>query len=100
MFIIYFNIKPLPNQTKQQKLNEYLFSLVSFFGIMIVSLLMAAIAFLLYFGGILLADGIEKYGQVLGSISGAVTLFIWVPQIYTTFMSGVCPFILSLHFIN
>jgi hypothetical protein len=62
LFLVFFSHKPLPNQTRRDKQIDYLCSLVSFFGSMLTGFLIAAMAFVLFFGGILTGQGIEYYG--------------------------------------
>lgn len=88
LFLVFFSHKPLPNQTRREKQFDYLYSLVSFFGVLLTGFLIASMAFVLFFGGILTGQGIEYYGKTLGYMSGVATLFIWVPQIWTTFRTN------------
>jgi hypothetical protein len=64
LFLIFFSHKPLPNQTRREKQFDYLYSLVSFFGVLLAGFLIAAMAFILFFGGILTGKGIEYYGML------------------------------------
>lgn len=88
LFLVYFDHRPKSSEEVPKKKREYLLSLVSFFFTVLSIFFIAAVGFILYFGGILNGDGIVFYANALGSTSGFLTVFIWLPQLWTTWSSG------------
>jgi len=80
------------------RLNEYFWALMSFMFVSCCSILAAASAYFLYYGGLADAENVFLYAKALGILSAILVLFQWTPQIWTTFQMGRAG-VLSLPFL-
>jgi len=88
LFLVYFNHKPLPGETRKQKLNEYFWALVSLAASLVLAIFSCVTAYVLYYGAYITGEEASVYARVLGIVSAVLTFFMWAPQIWTTWKAS------------
>eukprot|EP01119_Soliformovum_irregulare_P006903 TRINITY_DN1930_c0_g1_i2.p1 TRINITY_DN1930_c0_g1~~TRINITY_DN1930_c0_g1_i2.p1 ORF type:complete len:291 (-),score=56.29 TRINITY_DN1930_c0_g1_i2:184-1056(-) len=85
LFLVYFDLKPTEKETIESKFRARRRAFLALIVVVLISLILAILAGVMYYNLGTSSDVMIKYAQGLGITSMILVLIQWAPQIFTTF---------------